>query len=128
MDRRHVVDPTMEQPGGPPSRALADQTVVVLGGSAGVGLETAPAAHVAGARVILTGRDPQRLARAATEVSVAHTASFDVTDEAALGAFFGGLSAIDHVLLTAGAPRYGPLLEMDADAVRHARVITRRSR
>lgn len=104
------------QPAGP----LADQTVVVVGGSAGIGLETARAARAAGARVILTGRDPERLARAASQVSAAQTASFDATDDASLDAFFAGLSAIDHVMLTAGGPHYGPLLEMGSDAVRHA--------
>jgi NAD(P)-dependent dehydrogenase (short-subunit alcohol dehydrogenase family) len=37
---------------------LTGQTVVVIGGSAGIGLETARLARAAGADVILTGRDP----------------------------------------------------------------------
>jgi Zn-dependent alcohol dehydrogenase len=37
---------------------LAGQTVVVIGGSAGIGLETARRARAEGAEVILTGRDP----------------------------------------------------------------------
>jgi NADP-dependent 3-hydroxy acid dehydrogenase YdfG len=36
---------------------LAGQTVVVIGGSAGMGLETARRARAEGARVILTGRE-----------------------------------------------------------------------
>ena len=47
---------------------LLGQTVVVIGGSAGIGLETARRARAEGADVILTGRDPERLARAAAEV------------------------------------------------------------
>jgi NAD(P)-dependent dehydrogenase (short-subunit alcohol dehydrogenase family) len=35
---------------------LAGQTVVLIGGSAGIGLETARRARVEGAHVILTGR------------------------------------------------------------------------
>jgi NAD(P)-dependent dehydrogenase (short-subunit alcohol dehydrogenase family) len=53
---------------------LVGQTVVVIGGSAGVGLETARRARAEGADAILT------------------------------------------VLVTAGGPHYGPLLEMDAAA------------
>ena len=41
--------------------------------------------------------------------------------EALAGEVFDGLpDPIDHVLVTAGRPHYGPLLEMDADEVRGA--------
>ena len=40
---------------------LAGQTVVLIGGSAGIGLETARRARTEGASVILTGRNPERL-------------------------------------------------------------------
>ena len=40
---------------------LRGQTVVVIGGSAGIGLETARRARAEGADVILTGRNPDRL-------------------------------------------------------------------
>ena len=48
---------------------LAGQTVVVIGGSAGIGLETARRARAEGADVILTGRNPDRLEQAATGTS-----------------------------------------------------------
>jgi NAD(P)-dependent dehydrogenase (short-subunit alcohol dehydrogenase family) len=100
---------------------LSDQTVVVLGGSAGIGLETARAAADAGAQVVITGRSRDRLERAAAEVSASSTALFDVTDIAALDEFFAGLSSgIDQIMLTAGSPHYGPLLQMSADEVRSA--------
>jgi len=47
---------------------LADQTVVVIGASAGIGLETARQVRAAGARVILVGRNPERLQQAAREL------------------------------------------------------------
>jgi NAD(P)-dependent dehydrogenase (short-subunit alcohol dehydrogenase family) len=100
---------------------LAGQTVVVIGGSAGIGLETARRARAEGAEVILTGRDPDRLRQAGAELDAKRTAAFDATDGTALASFFGGLPApIDHVMITAGGPRYGPLLEMDAADVREA--------
>jgi NAD(P)-dependent dehydrogenase (short-subunit alcohol dehydrogenase family) len=100
---------------------LSGQTLVVLGGSAGIGLATARAAAAAGARVIITGRTHERLDDAAAEIPVVKTAAFDVADADALDGFFAGLSGgIDHVMLTAGGPQYGPLLQMSAEAVRAA--------
>jgi NAD(P)-dependent dehydrogenase (short-subunit alcohol dehydrogenase family) len=100
---------------------LAGQTVVLIGGSAGIGLETARRARGEGADVILVGRDPERLERAAGEVDARGTAAFDATDATALKRFFDGLpDAIDHVLITGPGPSYMPLLEMDADQVREA--------
>jgi len=100
---------------------LAGQTVVLIGGSAGIGLETARRARAEGADVVLTGRNPERLRQAALEVGARSTAAFDATDPAALKQFFDGLpDPIDHVLVTAGGPSYGPLLEMDSDQVRDA--------
>jgi NAD(P)-dependent dehydrogenase (short-subunit alcohol dehydrogenase family) len=100
---------------------LAGQTVVLIGGSAGIGLETARRAKAEGAEVILTGRNPDRLEEAARDVGAARTAVFDANDADALRTFFEGLPApIDHVLVTAGGPSYRPLLEMTADDVRRA--------
>ena len=106
-----------------PDRApeLAGQTVVAIGGSAGIGLETARRARAEGAEVILTGRDPDRLRQAAQEVGARRTAAFDAKDAASLRRFFRDLPGpIDHVMITAGGPTYGPLLEMDSARVRDA--------
>ncbi len=100
---------------------LAGQVVVVVGGSAGIGLETARRARAEGADVILTGRDPERLRAAAEELGAAGTASFDAHDLGALDAFFEQLSEpIDHVMVTAGRPYYAPLAELDLDEARRA--------
>ena len=96
---------------------LAGQTVVVIGGSAGIGLATARRARAEGARLVLTGRTPERLQKAAHELD-ARTAGFDATDAAAVNRFFSDLSKIDHVMVTAGRPHYGQLLEMDLPELR----------
>ncbi len=57
---------------GPYARTLAGKVVVVLGGSSGIGLQTALQAR-AGATVILTGRDAERLEKAAELVTPART-------------------------------------------------------
>jgi NAD(P)-dependent dehydrogenase (short-subunit alcohol dehydrogenase family) len=98
---------------------LGGQTVVAIGGSAGIGLETARRARAEGAEVILTGRNADRLARSAQQVDARGTTAFDATDSAALKRFFERLpDPIDHVIVTGPGPSYVPLLEMDADEVR----------
>jgi NAD(P)-dependent dehydrogenase (short-subunit alcohol dehydrogenase family) len=100
---------------------LLGQTVVLIGGSAGIGLETARLARREGADAVLTGRDPEKLERAAQDVGARSTAAFDAADPASLKRFFDILPGpIDHVLVTAGGPHYGPLLEMESNEVREA--------
>lgn len=100
---------------------LAGQTVVLIGGSAGIGLETARRARTEGADVILTGRNADRLGQAAMEVGAARTAAFDADDPDAMQRFFQDLpNPVDHVLVTAGGPSYQPLLEMNSAQVREA--------
>ncbi|MET0864587.1 MAG: SDR family oxidoreductase [Nakamurella sp.] len=100
---------------------LLGQTVIVIGGSAGIGLETARKARAEGADVILTGRDADHLDRAAAEVDAQRTAAFDANDAVALKEFFDGLPGpFDHVLITAGGPHYSPLLELEPEQVRQA--------
>jgi NAD(P)-dependent dehydrogenase (short-subunit alcohol dehydrogenase family) len=87
---------------------------VVIGGSAGIGLETARLARAEGAEVILTARDPARLQHAAGEVGALSAAAFDATDADRLERFFDGLrKPIDHPLLSASGPYYAPLAELD---------------
>src|SRR5437899_508268 len=100
---------------------LLGQTVVVIGGSAGIGLETARRARAEGANLILTGRNPERLQRAASELDTLSTAAFDATDPAPLERFFRDLpTTIDHVMVTAGRPYYGRLVDMDFAQARRA--------
>jgi len=85
--------------------ALAGQTVLVIGGSSGIGLETARLARREGAEVVLTGRDPERLERAAADVGARSTAAFDATDVDRLERFFASLPGpLDHVMVTGGGP------------------------
>src|SRR6202030_4523116 len=101
--------------------ALAGQTVVVIGGSAGIGLETARLARAEGAKLILAARTPEPLQRAASELGALSTAAFDATDFERLAMFFDELpTPIDHVLVTGPGPYYAPLAELDFEkAHRH---------
>ena len=97
---------------------LLGQTVVVIGGSSGIGLETARLARARGADIILTAREPDRLHRAGLELG-ASIAAFDATDFDRLGRFFDALPApIDHLLITGPGPHHAPLAEFDLDAAR----------
>jgi NAD(P)-dependent dehydrogenase (short-subunit alcohol dehydrogenase family) len=99
-------------------RDLLGQTVLVIGGSSGIGLETARRAREEGAHLILTARDPDRLHRVGLELR-ASIAAFDATDFDRLGRFFDALpTPIDHVLVTGPGPYYAPLAEFDVDAAR----------
>ncbi|MER5382013.1 SDR family oxidoreductase [Streptomyces sp. NPDC002688] len=93
---------------------LAGQTVVVVGGSAGIGLETARQVRAAGGELVLVARDAGRLKRAADELSPLSTAAFDARDVEHLERFIGELPGpVDHVMVTAGSPSYTPIAELD---------------
>lgn len=115
MNTESIAVPMLREP------ELLGQTVVVIGGSAGIGLETARRARAEGAKVILTGRNAESLQRAGSELDALYTAAFDATDPGSLERFFRDLTArIDHVMVTAGRPHYGRLLDMDLAAARQA--------
>lgn len=100
---------------------LFGQTIVVVGGSAGIGLETARRARALGADVILTARNSERLQRAASEVGALRTAAFDANDPASLEKFFVNLPApIDHVMVTGPGPHYWPVMEIEFEQARTA--------
>jgi NAD(P)-dependent dehydrogenase (short-subunit alcohol dehydrogenase family) len=97
---------------------LLGQTVVVIGGSSGIGLETARLARAKGAGVILTARNPDRLHRVGLELG-ASIAAFDATDFDRLERFFDALSRpVDHLLAAGPSPDDAPLGELDLEAAR----------
>jgi NAD(P)-dependent dehydrogenase (short-subunit alcohol dehydrogenase family) len=99
-------------------RDLLGQTVLVIGGSSGIGLETARLARAKGADIILTARNPDRLHRAGLELG-ASIAAFDATNFGRLERFFDALpTPIDHLLVTGPRPCYAPLSKSDLDAAR----------
>lgn len=101
--------------------SLENQTVVVLGGSSGIGLATALAAQAHGARVVVTGRDTTRLERAAATLGeTARTVCLDATDEAGTRALFDDLGEVHHVFVTAGQLVLDAKLEPTSEALRPA--------
>src|SRR3954468_8604619 len=97
---------------------LAGQTVVVFGGTAGIGLETARQARAHGAEVIVTARNAERLRAVGQELD-AKTEAFDVTDFGRLQRWLQDLPGpVDHVLLTGPGPYYALLQDFDVDEAR----------
>ena len=111
---------TAASPVAPPRPpALRGQTLLVIGGSAGIGLETARLARAEGADLILTARDPARLQEAGLELGATSIASFDATDFGRLGRFFQELPGpVDHILVTGPGPYYAPLAEFEVEKAR----------
>src|SRR5262249_7556195 len=97
--------------------ALSGQTILVIGGTSGIGLETARQAREAGAAVIITARDPNRVHRVGQELG-ASIAAFDARAFERWGGFFDGLSGIAHALAPGPGPYYAPLATFDVEAAR----------
>ncbi|MFD8421408.1 SDR family oxidoreductase [Streptomyces sp. NPDC059466] len=102
--------------GGPGGTDLGGRTVVVTGGTRGVGAGIARAFVRAGATVLVCARRP-----AEVPVEGVEFAPVDLRDPPAVHAFFDALPRLDVLVNNAGGAPYRPLAE--AGAERHARVI-----
>lgn len=82
--------------------SLKSKTVVVLGGSSGMGLATAKAAAAEGAHVVITGRSREKLQAARSQLPEdAIAESLDVADEAGTRSLFERIGYIHHIFITA---------------------------
>jgi NAD(P)-dependent dehydrogenase (short-subunit alcohol dehydrogenase family) len=105
-------------PYAPLPQALAGQSVLIIGGSSGIGLAAAQQLVAIGARVTLVARNAERLAQAAARLGgKVQTAQADVADAAALEALFVPQARYDHVFVTAGALAGGPIASTDPATV-----------
>jgi NAD(P)-dependent dehydrogenase (short-subunit alcohol dehydrogenase family) len=89
---------------------LEGERVVIIGGSSGIGLETARLALAQGGVVTIAGRSEDRLRRAAESLSGGkrlRSVVADVTNEASIKALFSTESHVDHVFVPAGELRPG---------------------
>jgi len=99
---------------------LEHQTVVVLGGSSGVGLDVVRRAATDGARVIAVARDGKKLGAALEGMAgLVSGVALDATDRPALDAFFAEVGPVDHLVLTlSGGEGAGPFDKLDLAALR----------
>jgi NAD(P)-dependent dehydrogenase (short-subunit alcohol dehydrogenase family) len=80
---------------------LRERHAVILGGTSGIGLETARQMAAAGARVTIVGRSAEK-ARAAAVETGARAEPGDGGDAAAMAALFARIGPVDHLVLSAG--------------------------
>ncbi|RZI26434.1 SDR family oxidoreductase [Pseudomonas sp. 770NI] len=94
--------------------SLSGKTIIVIGGSSGIGAAVAQAALARGAHVIVAGR---RLAPGSD--SGLRNEPVDVTDSASLKQLFETVGRFDHLVYTSGpSVRAKPLIETDLDVAR----------
>jgi NAD(P)-dependent dehydrogenase (short-subunit alcohol dehydrogenase family) len=100
------------------SNTLKDKTILVIGGSSGIGLATAVAARQHGGKVIIAGRDSAKLQTAKAQVGTGTLAhEVDIADDASVVALFGKIGKIDHLAITGPAPSFGQFRDLDLSTV-----------
>ncbi|SCC27723.1 SDR family oxidoreductase [Kosakonia oryziphila] len=92
-----------------PDHFFKGQNIVIIGGSSGIGLETARQAKEAGGNVFLISRSPQRLQDASEAIGGAIQIVADIANPRPT--IFAGIERIDHLFITAGTARLQPLTE-----------------
>ncbi|HHQ4229891.1 TPA: SDR family oxidoreductase [Pseudomonas aeruginosa] len=105
------------------SHTLKYKTLVVIGGSSGIGLRVAQLAADIGAQLIIVGRNAERLEAAHAELvargAVVETRQADAHDHAELDTLFADLPEFDHLVSMVGDVNGGGFLANDIAAIRH---------
>jgi NAD(P)-dependent dehydrogenase (short-subunit alcohol dehydrogenase family) len=99
---------------------LAGKAVVVIGRGSGIARSVVLRARAEGARVIVAGRDAAKLAEAYRGEPGISAATVDLTDDASIEAFAGGIGPVDHVVSTASARARGRIEDLSREAVRQS--------
>ncbi|NLR80662.1 SDR family oxidoreductase [Chitinophaga eiseniae] len=101
------------------STSFESKKVVIAGGSSGIGLATAAALIQQRAQVTITGRDADKLARAAAAHPGLHTAAMDSCNRTALDQFFQAHGPIDHLVIAlSGAKGAGTFADLSLQELR----------
>jgi NAD(P)-dependent dehydrogenase (short-subunit alcohol dehydrogenase family) len=100
------------------TRKLENKVALITGGTTGIGLATAKRFAAEGAKVIVTGRNPETLEAARKELGDrAEVIESDAGDEKQIGQLFEGLAKthrrLDVLFLNAGIARFAPLADAD---------------
>ena len=105
----------------------ADGTIVVIGGSSGIGLAVARRSLDDGATVVIAGRSQQRLDAARADLArtgppagrlSAHPV--DIGDLAQVTRLFERVGTLSHLVVTAADLPYGPVVSLSEDSILRA--------
>lgn len=90
---------------------MSERTIVVVGGTSGIGLEIAREVVSRGDRVVLTGRDPDRAREVAASIGDGATGvAVDISEPETIAESLSGIGAVHGLVLAA--------IERDANTVR----------
>jgi NAD(P)-dependent dehydrogenase (short-subunit alcohol dehydrogenase family) len=103
-----------------PSASLDGKTVLLFGGTSGIGLSAAIQAKALGAAVIVVGFEAERARQVAAEHLFAGWRAADVTRRDSIEAALADVGPVDHLVLLAGTFVVGKVLEAELDHLRRA--------
>src|SRR5882672_4339906 len=115
--------------GGGRGSVKADGTIVVIGGSSGIGLAVARRSLDDGATVVIAGRSQRRLDAARAELTQAEGAQAeppagrlsahpaDIGDLAQVARLFERVGTLSHLVVTAADLPYGPAVSLSEDSM-----------
>jgi NAD(P)-dependent dehydrogenase (short-subunit alcohol dehydrogenase family) len=98
-------------------------TVVIIGGSSGMGLAVARRCLAGGATVVIAGRSPERLEAARAELACPdrlHAVTADIGNRAQIAALFEHAGTLRHLVVTAADLPYGPVAALTEDSLMRA--------
>lgn len=99
--------------------SLQGKRIVILGGSAGIGLAVAQLAAQEGARVVIGSSNEARVKAALAHVPGGEGHAVDLRSQPAVRALFDRLGALDHLVFTAGEElMLGKLADLDLASAR----------
>lgn len=102
------------------SSVLAGQSVLIFGGTSGIGLAAAQQARAAGALVTVVGFNAAGAERVAAENGFASWRAADVTKAETIEAAVADIPRVDHLVLLAGTFVAGKVMEADTSYLRRA--------
>jgi NAD(P)-dependent dehydrogenase (short-subunit alcohol dehydrogenase family) len=103
-----------------PQGHLKDRTVVIVGGTSGIGLAAAIQAKASGAEVIVIGFERDGAEKAAKDHGFKGWRAADVTKSETIYKALEDIPQIDHLVLLAGTFVTGKVLEADVQHLRRA--------
>ncbi len=98
---------------------LKDKKVIMIGGSSGIGLESAKQLIAHGAEVVIASRSEDKLRNAKEQLGDRATAyTLDITQEQQVQSFFEKIGQFDHLVVSAAETSGGSFLQTDTAQAR----------